>query len=119
MLVSIPRVGLRRHAVSRALVLVATLAIGHVVRSRAVEAHEVTRAAALGAATPVAVTNPAWDAAVRPTLAKSPNGRVEVDAVDVRPRPSPIVGLTGPELDRAARMPPASFGSVCIGRPNR
>jgi hypothetical protein len=122
MLVSIPRVGLRRHAVSRALVLVATLVVGHVARSRAVEAHEVTRgqgAAPVGAASAVAVTKPALAGEARPTVSPASGGRVELDPVDVRPRPSPLAGLSGPELDRAARLPPAAFGSVCIGRPNR
>lgn len=45
--------------------------------------------------------------------------RVELEPVDVRPAPSPLSGVSGAELDRFARTPPPSLGSVCFGRPNR
>lgn len=100
--------------------LAAALVVGHVARSRAVEAHEVTHAAApLGAVPPVDVTSPAFAVASRPTASNPTSGRVDVEPVDVRPRPSPLAGMSGSELDRAARLPPASLGSVCFGRPNR
>ena len=50
MLVSIAREGLRRHAVSRVIVLAAALVVGHVARSRAsdgAEGAKLTRAVAL------------------------------------------------------------------------
>ena len=45
--------------------------------------------------------------------------RVELEPQDIRPRPDPLRGLSGTELDRLALTKPASLGSVCLGRPNR
>jgi hypothetical protein len=127
MLVSIARGGLRRHAVSRVIVLGTALVVGHVTRWRASDGNALAAPAVAppnggrlrGLDAPLAVqAGSPSDAAVRP-VGPAGLGRVELEAVEIRPRPSPLTGLSGAELDRAARTPPASFGSVCFGRPNR
>jgi len=94
---------------SAAIVVAGALVVGHATRSVA------SVGAPAQAAGPAAPPPPAIAAA---TLVRAPS-RVELEPVEVRPAPSPLVGVSGAELDRYARTTPASLGSVCFGRPNR
>ncbi|HEX5099062.1 MAG TPA: penicillin-insensitive murein endopeptidase [Polyangiaceae bacterium] len=122
MLVSIARVGLRRHAVSRAVVLAGAVVIGLVVRPGA-SVGEGHAQAAMSPAAPGGVrtgaapnTEPAARALAVETKALGP---VVLDAVDIRPAPNPLAGASAADLSRFALRPPASLGTVCFGRPNR
>jgi len=122
MLVSIARVGLRRHAVSRAVVLVGALVIGQVARSGASVGEPHAQAAVspprsapeLEGSSPPLASTPRAAAAETKTV-----GPVLLETVDIRPAPNPLAGASAAELARFAFRPPESLGSVCFGRPNR
>lgn len=120
MLVSIARVGLRRHAVSRAVVLVGAVVIGLVVRpgSSVGEGHA---QAAVSPPAPAARPGGAPNAelSARAGAATKTPGPVVLDAVDIRPAPNPLAGASPADLFRFAARPPESLGTVCFGRPNR
>jgi hypothetical protein len=122
MLVSIARAGLRRHAVSRAVVLVGALVIGQVARSGA-SVGEPHAQAALSPSGPVAAgqgRSPRVELAARLVAAETQaRGPVVLEAVDVRPAPNPLTGASAADLARFALRPPEALGSVCFGRPNR
>ena len=100
----------RKHALAASLVAVATLVVGHATWSRA----------SVDPAGATAVSAGAGEAPIVTPLGVAPGpSRVELETLDIRPTPSPLVGLSGRELDRLALTKPASLGTVCVGRPNR
>jgi penicillin-insensitive murein endopeptidase len=122
MLVSIARVGLRRHAASRAVVLVAAFVIGQVARSGASVGEPHAQAAVSQPVLAAARQGnlPSIEPGARATAAETTAaGPVMVDAVDIRPAPNPLAGASAAELARYSVRPPESLGSVCFGRPNR
>ncbi len=56
---------------------------------------------------------------IAPDDAPAPSGPIALDPIVIRPARHPLDAFSRTELDRVALDPPASLGSICVGRPNR